>query len=84
MAIGGGSTVGLGKAIALRSDLPQIAIPTTYAGSEMTDIHDIQHRAYEFTVQPTPGLPERWGVVAIPAEWSFHPDDRAEGLWTRG
>ena len=38
VAIGGGSTIGLGKAIALRTDLPQIAIPTTYAGSEMTDI----------------------------------------------
>lgn len=38
VAIGGGSTVGLGKALALRTDLPQIAIPTTYAGSEMTPI----------------------------------------------
>ncbi len=38
VAIGGGSTIGLGKAIALRTDLPQIAVPTTYAGSEMTDI----------------------------------------------
>ena len=38
VAVGGGSTVGLGKAIALRTGLPQIAIPTTYAGSEMTPI----------------------------------------------
>lgn len=38
VALGGGSTIGLGKAIALRTDLPQIAIPTTYAGSEMTPI----------------------------------------------
>ncbi len=38
IAIGGGSTIGLAKAIALRTDLPQIAIPTTYAGSEMTPI----------------------------------------------
>lgn len=38
VAIGGGSTIGLAKAIALRTDLPQIAIPTTYAGSEMTPI----------------------------------------------
>ena len=36
VAIGGGSVIGLGKAIALRTDLPQIVIPTTYAGSEMT------------------------------------------------
>ncbi|MGX1787911.1 maleylacetate reductase [Bosea sp. NPDC055332] len=38
VAIGGGSTIGLGKAIALRSDLPQVVIPMTYAGSEMTPI----------------------------------------------
>ncbi len=38
VAVGGGSTIGLGKAIALRTDLPQIAVPTTYAGSEMTPI----------------------------------------------
>ena len=38
VAIGGGSSIGLGKALALRTDLPQVAIPTTYAGSEMTDI----------------------------------------------
>lgn len=38
VAIGGGSTTGLGKAIALRTDLPQIVVPTTYAGSEATAI----------------------------------------------
>ncbi|MFM2279364.1 MAG: hypothetical protein RLZZ444_1595, partial [Pseudomonadota bacterium] len=38
VAIGGGSTTGLAKAIALRTDLPQIILPTTYAGSEMTPI----------------------------------------------
>jgi alcohol dehydrogenase class IV len=38
VAIGGGSTVGLGKALSLRTGLPHIAMPTTYAGSEMTPI----------------------------------------------
>ncbi len=38
VAVGGGSTTGLGKAIAFRTDLPQIVVPTTYAGSEMTNI----------------------------------------------
>jgi alcohol dehydrogenase class IV len=38
LAIGGGSTIGLGKAIAVRTGLPHLALPTTYAGSEMTPI----------------------------------------------
>jgi len=41
VAIGGGSTTGLGKAIALDSGLPILAIPTTYAGSEMTPIYGL-------------------------------------------
>jgi maleylacetate reductase len=38
ISIGGGSTTGLGKALALKSALPNVAIPTTYAGSEMTNV----------------------------------------------
>jgi maleylacetate reductase len=38
VAVGGGSSVGLAKAIALKTSLPTIALPTTYAGSEMTPI----------------------------------------------
>lgn len=38
VSFGGGSTTGLGKALALRIGLPQIAVPTTYAGSEVTPI----------------------------------------------
>jgi len=38
IAAGGGSTIGLAKAIALQSSRPILAIPTTYAGSEMTPI----------------------------------------------
>jgi alcohol dehydrogenase class IV len=41
VAIGGGSTTGLGKAIALEAGLPVIAIPTTYAGSEMTPVYGL-------------------------------------------
>ena len=41
VAAGGGSTIGLGKAIALHSSLPILAIPTTYAGSEMTPIYGL-------------------------------------------
>ena len=38
ISLGGGSTIGLGKALALRTDLPQIVLPTTYAGSEATPV----------------------------------------------
>lgn len=38
VAFGGGSAIGLAKALALRTRLPQIALPTTFAGSEMTPI----------------------------------------------
>ena len=36
ISVGGGSTTGLAKAIALTTGLPVIAVPTTYAGSEAT------------------------------------------------
>lgn len=38
VAIGGGSTTGLSKSLALRTGLPQIVIPTSFAGSEATPI----------------------------------------------
>lgn len=38
VALGGGSTIGLGKALALRSGVRQLAIPTSYAGSEATPV----------------------------------------------
>lgn len=38
ISVGGGSTTGLAKAIALTSGLPIIAVPTTYAGSEATAV----------------------------------------------
>jgi maleylacetate reductase len=38
LCVGGGSTTGLAKAIALSTGLPIVAVPTTYAGSEATDV----------------------------------------------
>ncbi|GLZ09205.1 maleylacetate reductase [Actinomadura sp. NBRC 104412] len=38
LCVGGGSATGLAKAVALRTRLPIVAVPTTYAGSEMTPI----------------------------------------------
>ncbi len=41
LSIGGGSAIGLAKALALRFHIPIWAVPTTYAGSEMTNIYGI-------------------------------------------
>jgi maleylacetate reductase len=41
IAAGGGSAIGLAKAIAFESGLPILAVPTTYAGSEMTPIYGL-------------------------------------------
>jgi alcohol dehydrogenase class IV len=38
VAVGGGSTTGLGKALASRTGLPHLVLPTTYAGSEVTPV----------------------------------------------
>jgi maleylacetate reductase len=41
LSVGGGSATGLAKALALATGLPVIAIPTTYAGSEVTPVWGI-------------------------------------------
>jgi alcohol dehydrogenase class IV len=57
VAIGGGSTTGLGKAIALESGLPILAIPTTYAGSEMTPIYGLTEGGMKKTGRDRKVLP---------------------------
>ena len=58
IAIGGGSTTGLGKALAFRTDLPQIVIPTTYAGSEATAILGQTENGVKTTLSDPRVLPE--------------------------
>jgi len=38
LSVGGGSTTGTAKAVALTTGLPIVAVPTTYAGSEVTPV----------------------------------------------
>lgn len=49
ISIGGGSTTGLGKALALKIGIANIAIPTTYSGSEMTNIWGITENNQKVT-----------------------------------
>ena len=58
VAVGGGSTTGLAKAIALVSTLPILSIPTTYAGSEMTPIWGITEAGVKKTGRDARVLPK--------------------------
>ena len=58
VTVGGGSTTGLGKAIALTSMLPILAVPTTYAGSEMTPIYGITEGGAKRTGRDARVLPK--------------------------
>jgi maleylacetate reductase len=68
ISLGGGSAVGLGKALALRTDLPQIALPTTYAGSEATPILGETHGGRKTTIRSLKVLPE---VIVYDVELTF-------------
>ena len=58
VSLGGGSTTGLGKALALRTGVNQLCIPTTYAGSEMTPILGETRDGLKTTVRTNDVLPE--------------------------
>jgi alcohol dehydrogenase class IV len=58
VSFGGGSTIGLGKALALRTDVPQVAIATTYAGSEMTPVLGETQEGRKTTQRTLKVLPE--------------------------
>ena len=75
IAVGGGSSIGLGKAIALKAGLPIIAVPTTYAGSEMTPIWGITRGGRKQTgrdpaVLPTSVIYDPQITTSLPSEIS--------------
>jgi maleylacetate reductase len=68
VALGGGSTIGLSKALALRTDLPQIVIPTTYAGSEATPVLGETRKGEKSTMRSMKVLPE---VIVYDVELTY-------------
>ena len=71
VTIGGGSATGLGKAIAMEIPLPLVAVPTTYAGSEMTPIWGLTEGGLKRTgrdpgVQPRVTLYDPELTVTLP------------------
>ncbi|MFH5924643.1 maleylacetate reductase [Roseomonas sp. SXEYE002] len=58
LAAGGGSTIGLAKAMALSTDLPILALPTTYSGSENTSIWGLTEGGAKTTGRDPRALPK--------------------------
>lgn len=93
VAFGGGSTIGLAKAIALESPLPIIAIPTTYAGSEMTPIygvteHGLKRTGRDLKVLPRTVLYDPELTLDLPVQFSITSGinalaHAAEGLYAQ-
>jgi maleylacetate reductase len=68
VALGGGSTIGLAKALALRTDLPQIVLPTTYAGSEATPVLGETRGGEKSTIRSMKVLPK---VIVYDVELTY-------------
>ncbi|MGJ0119875.1 maleylacetate reductase [Williamsia sp. MIQD14] len=73
VCIGGGSATGLAKAVALTAGIPIVAIPTTYAGSEATDVWGLTEQGTKATgvdrrVLPTSVIYDSALSVGLPLE----------------
>ncbi|SHL17845.1 maleylacetate reductase [Pseudonocardia thermophila] len=94
VAIGGGSAIGAAKAVALTEGLPIVAVPTTYAGSEMTPIWGLTEGGRKITGTDPVVLPKV--VVYDPELVASLPRDLAvasglnamahavDGMWAPG
>jgi maleylacetate reductase len=76
ISIGGGSTTGLAKAVALTTGLPIIAVPTTYAGSEATNVWGMTEEARKTTgvdprVLPRAVVYDASLMLSLPVEMSI-------------
>lgn len=76
LSVGGGSTTGMAKAIALETGLPIICVPTTYAGSEMTPVYGLTESSRKITGRSMKVLPK---VVIYDPELTFSLPDKITG-----
>lgn len=72
LALGGGSAIGVAKAVALTTSLSIVAIPTTYGGSEMTPIWGLTRNGRKETgrdgrVQPSVVIYDPDLTLSLPA-----------------
>ncbi|HEU4584054.1 MAG TPA: iron-containing alcohol dehydrogenase [Polyangiaceae bacterium] len=79
LSVGGGSATGLGKALRLQHSFYFVAVPTTYAGSELTNLYGVTSSAGKQTgrdwrvvpdvvlydVELTLGMPPALGVTSL-------------------
>jgi len=73
VAMGGGSAIGMAKAVALEHPAPILAVPTTYAGSEVTPVYgltgpDGKHTGRDLRVLPRTVLYDPALTTGLPAE----------------
>jgi maleylacetate reductase len=73
VSVGGGSTTGLAKAVALTTGLPIVAVPTTYAGSEATNVWGLTEASRKTTgsddrVLPVTVIYDAALTASLPAE----------------
>lgn len=76
ISLGGGSTVGLGKALSIRTGVPHIAVPTTYAGSEATPIlgetvNNLKTTRSDPKILPTTIVYDVDLTLSLPAQLTF-------------
>ena len=75
VCVGGGSTTGLAKAVALATGIPIVAVPTTYAGSEATNVWGLTEAARKTTgvddrVLPVTVIYDAELTLSLPVELS--------------
>lgn len=76
LAVGGGSAIGLGKALAAERDVRLLAVPTTYSGSEMTSLYGVtdgteKRTARDERVRPALVLYDPLLTLSVPKDVSI-------------